>query len=513
MEASISDPAKTPSMRLIVILLVIASILPLWAASRHYTSLNDDSYITLTYAKNIANGKGFVFNHPPAIQGTTTPLFAIIVAGLSLIFPFVSIPGLAVFFTAFCWAGISWCIYFFRTSWELLEWQAVVIGTVLILAFSWIDFLGMEAYLFSFLLVLSLCLFHGQRYFLAGLATGFLFLTRGEGVLVFLTLLIYQFFSRWTPGKGIDFQEIRPLLSIVAGFSLPVSIWFIYAHFIFGHFFPNTLSAKRAQGYFAPDTALLRQLFKKWIPSWGSPFRIGGLAVLNPWWIGVLIGIASAFIQKRRWLPFFIWILLYLMGYAALQVPGYEWYQLPIVFVLQIFFALGLIVCLQFLTAGKNRSRLKTGSAVCLLALTLLVLGNSTVRKIIDYPGYHRSDSYIKLCQWISRNTRPEESVAFIEIGYLGYYTDNRIIDLAGLILPDIVPHIARGDFAWGFWRYQPDYFIYLPAFDWALAGITSNPELGERYEPVAWVEGTESARFTIYKRKPDMAAGNPHDR
>ena len=83
----------------------------------------------------------------------------------------------------------------------------------------------------------------------------------------------------------------------------------------------------------------------------------------------------------------------------------------------------------------------------------------------------------------------------------MGYYTDNRIVDLAGLVTADIVPHVAQGDFAWGFWRYEPDYYVYLPDFDWALASIRSDPRFDREYHSIAVLPGPGQTDFVIYKR------------
>ena len=113
-------------------MLLLMSILPLWIAYHHSFSLNDDTYITLTYAKNIANGRGFVFNHPPATLGTTTPLLTFLVAGLSWILPRIELHRLAVIFTALCWAGSAWLVYLGREDLGVSKWQAVTIGGVII---------------------------------------------------------------------------------------------------------------------------------------------------------------------------------------------------------------------------------------------------------------------------------------------------------------------------------------------------------------------------------------------
>ena len=92
---------------------------------------------------------------------------------------------------------------------------------------------------------------------------------------------------------------------------------------------------------------------------------------------------------------------------------------------------------------------------------------------------------------------------SFIEVGYLGYYTDNRIVDLAGLVVPDIVPYIAEGDFAWGFWHHQPDYYIYLSDFDWALGSIRADPRFDQQYQLKATLPGPREIDFAVYKRVP----------
>ncbi|MDO8969559.1 MAG: hypothetical protein Q7U74_02660, partial [Saprospiraceae bacterium] len=124
-----------------------------------------------------------------------------------------------------------------------------------------------------------------------------------------------------------------------------------------------------------------------------------------------------------------------------------------------------------------------------------------TVNTMLTYSGDVRGVSYTALAQWFRENTESSASIAYIEIGYLGYYTNNRIIDLAGLTLPEIVPHIANKDFAWGFWHYRPDYYIYLSDFDWALGSIKSDPRFEEQYKPIATLSGPREANFVIFKQ------------
>ena len=488
------------SSRFVAMILVVASLFPLIAAYRYPAFLNDDSYITLTYAKNLANGNGFVFNHSPAVLGTTTPLFTVAVAGFALIFRQVDIPTVAVFLTAFCWLGIVWTFFFFRKEWGLADWQAGVVGLVVI-ASGWIGFLGMEAYPFAFLLVLSLSLFLSERYWLAGFVTGALFLTRGEGVLILGVILIAATVQHWHRNRSIDVVLARKILKLIVGFAAPVLLWFTYAYFTFGSFLPNTLAAKQAQGQNGLGRSFLTRLVNEWAPSWGNAFAIEASPYLNLWWVVTLLGALEALLRRRRWLIFAGWLILYTSGYILLNVSAYWWYQLPILFVLNLFFGLGIVTIIETLIRHIKPLSLSITLSVLLASLLIVVLAKPTISATVSYQGDARGESYTALSRWFREHTEGTESVASMEIGYLGYYTENRIVDLAGLIMPDIVPHVAERDFAWGFWHYKPDYYIYLSDFDWALASITADPRFEQEYQPVATLRGPRETDFVIYQR------------
>lgn len=490
------------SSLLTVVLLVFLSLFPLITASRYPLYLNDDAYITLTYAKNLAQGNGFVFNYPPAVLGTTTPLFTIAVAVLAWLLPQVSLPILAVFLSAFGWLGIIWVLFFFRREWRLTNWQVCLLALVVV-GSGWIEFLGMEAYPFACLLLLCFSLLLRKTYWLTGLTAGLLFLMRGEGILVLAVLSMAILMQGWKQ-KAMAREFIPVILKLLAGFALPVLLWVMYAQTTFGSFLPNTLATKQAQGQNPLWRPFIEQLIFDWMPQWGKSFSYAKLPWFNLWWFAVLIGFVTVLMQKRHWLLPLGWIVLYLLGYTVLNVPGYLWYQLPLLFVLNLLFGLGMIKVVEMLTQYLKVRTLSLALSVLFVLGFAFLLARPTVRAMRSYKGDPRGPSYVALSEWFRDHAASSESIAFIEIGYLGYYTENRIVDLAGLVLPDIVPHIAEGDFSWGFWHYKPDYYVYLPDFDRALASVRSDPRFAEWYQPVATLPGPRKTSFTIFKRVKD---------
>jgi hypothetical protein len=494
---------KTSQTRFVfvIILLVATSLFPLLVAVRYPNYLNDDTYITLVFAKNLVNGNGFVYNHPPAVLGTTTPLLTLIIAGLATIFRGVNLSTLAIFFTALCWGSLMWVLFFFRREWGLEDWQVCILALILV-GSGWIAYLGMEAYLFALLLLLCFSLFIKKRYGLAGFLSAMLFLTRGEGVLILGVLLSALLVQNWVKRKPLDNLFFGNILKIAVGFTIPIITWAAYAYFTFGSIIPNTLAAKQAQDQTGMWHSFAQRLLLEWMPTWGKSLTIHRLPLANFWWLFVVAGFVDVLLRKQKWLILIVWIVLYITAYSLLNVSGYWWYELPILFVLNILFGLGIMTVIDVFVRYLKPDKFALSLSVLFTIILVFFFSKPVFSALATNKGDQRGASYTALSLWFRENTKPSDSVAFIEIGYLGYYTNNRIIDLAGLILPSIVPHIAEGDFAWGFWEYKPDYYAYLPDFDWALASIKADPRFDQQYRPVATISGPKGTDFIIFKRQ-----------
>lgn len=486
--------------RLAIVFLLLLSVVPLAVAHRYPPYLNDDAFITLTYAKNLAAGNGFVFNHPPAVLGTTTPLFAITVAGLALLLPFAMMPAIAVYLSALCWLGIFWVFFFFRKEWQLEYWQVCVLA-LLIVGSGLIFSLGMEAYPFFFLLVLTISLFLRNRYLLAGLAAGFLFLIRGEGSLIMPVLLVAMGIQHWVAARSLDETLVRRAAKLVVGFAAPLLLWAIYAQWTFGAILPNTLATKQAYIQHGFGSTFLKRLAEEWIPNWGTAFAIESMPVLNFWFILAATGLISVLLRKRVWLVLVSWTALFVIGYSILNVSAASWYQAPLLLTMNVLFALGIIWVVETVVNVIKPRALALGISVLLIAVVTFLLFEPRVNTFDSFQGDSRGESYTMLSQWFREHTDPSDSIAYIEIGYLGYYTDNQIIDLAGLVIPEVVPHVAQGDFTWGFWEYEPDYYVHLANFDWALAEIRADPRFDQLYRPVVTSPGLGDSDITIFAR------------
>jgi len=98
------------------------------------------------------------------------------------------------------------------------------------------------------------------------------------------------------------------------------------------------------------------------------------------------------------------------------------------------------------------------GLILCLVFVAAIM--SPALTSIKTYRPHPKYRVYLEICRWFKQNASTRESIAFFEVGYLGYYTRNPIVDQMGLVTPGAAPAIARRDFSSVFWSHRPDYLV-----------------------------------------------------
>lgn len=502
------------------IVLACACLVPVLTAF-HIDKPIDDAYITMTYARSLAQGHGFrIFPTVAPSLGTTSPLTAIVLALLSRLVPSsVEMASLAVGLSTLAWIATGW-LWAFRGNvlgLNPLE-QFCIAFLVLVETTLWTLYMGMEAHLFCFLLTLCIILYFQQRYFRMGLTIGLLFLTRIEGILVPFAFLAYQLISdpkRFDPGKWTD--SLKKMFRVFQGFLIPFFLWSLYALFTVGTIFPHTLKAKSLQtdlGFAEPFSRIVLKLFSVY---WSNLGFIGSVCI---WLIAAVFGFGYSVVFRRRMLVPALWTIGFVIGYILLKAPGYHWYLLPLMYTVTVFAALAVASFPTLLEAAspffpviqKPRFWGTLTSLVLLSVVSFSIVPRNIPKEPIVADCY---DDYKRLADWINVNTPVDTTVAFTEIGFLSWYADREIVDLLGLTRPDILPQLAEGGFAGVFQKTKPDYLIYTPPFGWALNDIVRSDFFITNYLPVIRIPSTRFRDFSylIYERgQPAIPDARPED-
>jgi hypothetical protein len=197
------------------------------------------------------------------------------------------------------------------------RWPFVLLGTALIAGWRYFHSLyGMETPLFLFLIVACLLLYERRRTFWLGIACALLVLTRGEGLLLVLTLAAVHLVRRRPLPPARDF--VVPAL-LLGGNTL-------FNKLYYGSFLPHTLMAKIDQGRSGLWGETLNFLGVEYQLDWyfsGSPLLLGVLVVL------ALLGVLRL---GRAELNAIVLVFLSALTvfYVLLNVPNYHWYYAPL---------------------------------------------------------------------------------------------------------------------------------------------------------------------------------------
>ena len=93
-------------------------------------------------------------------------------------------------------------------------------------------------------------------------------------------------------------------------------------------------------------------------------------------------------------------------------------------------------------------------------------------------------------------------TVAYLEIGQIGYYSDRIIIDTIGVVTPSVIPHFKKGNNIWVYLYYKPDYIIYNPIFNGWMSPLVTSSWFKKSYIKITEIrEPGYPAPLVIYKK------------
>lgn len=492
-----------PRTRIIRLALAVAVLATAAWFLRGYTT--DDTWIHLRYARNLVERGEFAFNPGHGTYGATSPLWIFVLAGLLEL-------GLAppwAAWTAGALAGLLTVLLADAVASRMTFgaiWRGVVLLVITVDAWflRW-TFSGMETPLATaILLVLLWPLFSvrdmgwsvsrepmWQRYLAWGAAAGLAGLVRPEYLLMAPAALPWLLWFEYHragsvggPGGRWRARPHGPLLAAAVGWLAVAGPWLVYARLTFGRLTPGTAAAKSGALDLSPAALLpgvvaaLRQLGATQIALWltlvllviyvlvrNYRFERAGLADgrwpgdedtddvddggaeppppgVGPWsvWGPVaLVGIALS------------WTVILVGGYAAKQVWIISRYLSPLVPVQVLALAViaeWLVVGLGSARSGRRRRRAVVyGGVAAHIALNAWLLGAWVVPHARDFSaGVHTC--YFELGAWLEQNTPPDAVVAALDIGAVGWASERRVLDLMGLVSPEILELGSRMGFA-----------------------------------------------------------------
>ncbi|HVT58680.1 MAG TPA: hypothetical protein VHR45_09780 [Thermoanaerobaculia bacterium] len=446
----------------------------------------DDFFISYRYSLNLADGKGFVFNPGERVFGLTNPGLALLLA-LLRIASGRDVPQLAtVVFAAALVLLAALLMRAAAAAGRLAE--AALAGTLLVSSsYLWAQ-QGGEGIPMLTLLVAAANLVEDLPV-LAGLAAGLAVWFRPEaalGVAFLFVLLMLE--RRRIPWRFAAAATVTILLGVC------------WAWIYFGTPIPNSLAAKQAMatgltGSWSGSRFWLRAT--RLVPRHAGPF----------WPLLVAMGVAGAW-PLARWggrsgrLVVFMATVLAIF-YPLTGVPFFPWYTIPaaVLVLYGIPYFTGALVRMSSNRIRTNWRRVLVGAVVGLLAwIPVAISLVPTSYSWLRHSGWFSYMERYKLAGlWLRQHSKPNATVAYYEVGALGYFSDRTIVDLLGIVTPDLLSYARAGDFANGFLARPAEFAI----FDQVRGGLMPIAEewFKNSYDCVARV-GSGSEQLLIFHRR-----------
>lgn len=415
----------------------------------------DDAWIHQTYARNLAWYGEWAFIPGQPSAGSTAPLWSALLAlGYVLRLPYLGwtflLGGSSLFGLGLTGEALA------RRYFPQLGGSFPWVGLFLIGEWHlvWAAASGMETLLFGMCILLALwwsARARGIAWGGVGLLIGASVWVRPDGITLFgpaaFTLLLCE--TGWR-------ERMRGLAWLVGGVAALFAPYLLFNLLVQGSVWPNTFYAKQAEYAVQRQLPILLRFFNEVkLPLIGSGiFLLPGFAAFcwKAW-------------RERRWavLGAVIWFLGYALLYALRLPVTYQYGRyfipaMPVYFVIGVAGSISLLQGLRTRRWGWLLARVGIISGVIVWGAFYIIGAGRYAQDVAII-----ETEMVSTAKWVAANTPPQALIAAHDIGAMGYFGERRLLDLAGLVSPDIIPFI-RDEARIAAWldEQQADYLVVL---------------------------------------------------
>ncbi len=451
-------------------------LLTAWVGQAHFGFPLDDAWIYQTYARNLAQMGQWAFVPGVPSSGSTSVLWTLMVTPGHLLPLDPRLWTQAAGLLTLVAVGLGAARLFPQASLRLS--LAVGLAVALEWHLVWAAASGMETALFAALLVWFWVWRQrhdpatmGHRWqdgLRLGVGGGLLMLARPEGVLAAGVAGLYGLLQR---GRLADKARWAVLAGV--GFGLLLAPFLALNLSTGGTLWPNTFYAKQTEYAVLWQVPYLRRLFDQVAAAF-----VGPQVLLIP----ALVISLVRWVRERplRWagtLPL-IWAALHWALYAARLPVTYQHgrYAMPTV---PLVVAYGVWGMVNIIKPKAQQRAVRLGILVWLLAVAMLF---PLFLAVLGAPAYAQDVAFIETemvatARWLAEHTAPDAVIAAHDIGALGYFAPRPLVDLAGLVSPDVLPYMHDAEALHDYIVASgAQYVVVFPAWSETYARLVAQP-------------------------------------
>jgi hypothetical protein len=448
----------------------------------------DDAWIHQTYGRNLVQQGSWSFIPGVVSGGSTSPLWTLLLApGFFFGGNFFFYWTLIISCAAFCGLIFFLC----KTLQNIVggEKRLLILGLGLLAALEWhlqwAAASGMETILYSLGIVLFVYLITKSKvnWTQVGMVLGLLVWVRPDG-LTLLGPLVFVILQSII-SKKLTWKNI---VQFLIPFIIFIGSYLVFNYLTTGNLFPNTFFAKQMEYSELLAVPLWQRILNEF-----SPIGVGVCLFLVP---GVIYSFAKAAKTKNMaHLGAMLWAIGYVVLYAIRLPVIYQHgrYVIPVIPIVLLYGVAGWAGLLALIKAEKSREFASFGVSVTLIAISLAFFFKGADSYLTDVKTI---DTFmVQPAKWISQHTDKSALIAVHDIGAMGFYGERRLIDLAGLVNPEVIPFI-RDERKIGEYIHDrgAGYFVgfsdwYATSESWGEEIITFNMIVDEKVEEVVIIK------------------------
>ena len=481
------SPPSQPAQLLIKAIPVLLFLLAAGARLAPGERIIDDAYITFRYARNIARGDGFVYNPGERVLGTTTPLYTLAMAGLSILFRTDHYPPLAVGLNAI--ADGAACALLVPLGLALSGRRRVGIaaGALYAIAPYSVTFAigGLETSV-GVLLLIATALLYLRKHSGWAVTAALAILTRPDTLILIAPLGLDHLSRsvmalRKTPLRLVLIETFKPV-AIAMTLLAP---WLLFATLYFGSPIPHSIAAKTVAYQLEPIEGFKRLLQHYTTPFFEQNTFSSGTVLLSLLIIYLslsLIAILAALRLDPRSFAITLYPFIYFAVFALANPLIFRWYLTP---PLPFYFLLILTGLAQVSEGLTQRLRPARTAPIIFGIISLFFFGLSLRewkptpdhgpnRPAPDMAWFKLEQIYTQVGQRLTTEIGPNTVVAAGDIGALGYFSNAKILDTLGLVSPQVTAYypLPRDQLVINYAisadliaDLQPDYVVFLEVY------------------------------------------------
>ncbi len=414
----------------------------------------DDPWIHLQFAKNLVDYGSFsYFKNEMVTAGSTSPIYTLMLAVGFIVTNSEMILSYVLGILFMC-AGV---FFFYKSCNETLKENWLVLGATLIFVSDrWMNFItvtGMETTLFTSLLLGSYYFYMKRKAIPFGILFGLTLWARPDAVAfmgaIAVDYLFALYIKRNNPKSSVELFSKSDLLRALSIFGVIAVIYFAMNMIISGSLLPNTYDAKLT--YYSPEFRSRADFLKTEV--WQYFTESSYVFLIVPFLLSVIFIFRDVFKKEynKFLLPLlFILILIFIYWYKLPYAHRFGRYLMPIIPFYILLFAYGLRETIKLFANHLKDVKLMNGLNILILcgAVVYSFVSLNENKNLYREQCAHITQRQVVTAKWLKANTPEGSIIATHDVGAIAFYSERKIVDVAGLVNPEFIKKINDKDFS-----------------------------------------------------------------